>query len=490
MTKEQYRRSGNVSYPVVMTSCAMVMVTLIVTALRETLYVRTVIQAAVLLVAMLTATITYLRKDYTKRGMIIIAGMGALMYLTVSVFNGSSYCFIYGFVILICCISYMNVRLVIWGNSFIVVGFAIRCLRMVLGIDDFDFELVGIGWITVLLCCFASIKTVRLLLRYNEENVAEITHKAQQQEAAATVMLGVAEELNRRFGKATVRMDELEEALQVNDKSMQDIAGSMTSVSESIQDEADMCNSILRNVEKAEKETTEMIRSSDKVKETLEASAEIVATLKNQADAVNDSNKSTVEAITRLSDKVVEVENITNAILNISSQTNLLALNASIEAARAGEAGKGFAVVADEIRKLSEDTRESANQITGIIKELVEDVETTNSSMEVSSSTIDEQGQMIVTTKDKFDLIETEVTELIRNIKETEVLMKEITTATGSINENVSDLSAVSEEIAASSQEGASVSAHAVESMRSVNHELRQIRKLAEKLSNANEENE
>ncbi len=488
MTEEQYKRSGKVAYPVVMVACGMVLLTLLVTAIREALHTRTIIQGAVILLAMVIATITYLKKDYTKRGMIIIAGMGALMYLVVSVFNGSTYSVMYGFVILICCMSYMNRRLIIWGDSFIVLGFAIRTIRMTTGIDEFDFELLGIGWISILLCCFASIMSVTLLLKYNQESMATITEKAEQQEKVAKVMLGVAQEINSRFSKASVRMDELEEALQVNDKSMQDIARSMASVSQSIQDEAGMCGSIQSNVDMAEKETKEMIDSSDKVKETIEESVGIVAALKSQADSVSESNKSTVEAITRLSAKVAEVENFTNAILTISSQTNLLALNASIEAARAGEAGKGFAVVADEIRKLSEDTRESANQITGIIKELVEDVGVTTSSMDVSSKTIEEQGEMIAATKDKFDLIEAEVTDLIQNINETESLMREIINATGSINESISDLSAVGEEIAASSEEGASVSADAVESMKSVNHELRQIRKLAEKLSLENKE--
>ena len=60
---------------------------------------------------------------------------------------------------------------------------------------------------------------------------------------------------------------------------------------------------------------------------------------------------------------------------------------------------------------------------------------------------------MIAATKEKFDLIEAEVTDLICNINETEVLMREIINATGSINESISDLSAVGEEIAASSEE-------------------------------------
>ena len=269
MTEEQYKRSTKVAYPVVMVSCGMVLLTLIATALRDRLYPRTAIQSVILVLAMLIATLTYLKKDYTKRGMIIIAGMGALMYLAVSIFNASPYSVMYGFVILICCMSYMNRRLIIWGNSFIILGYLIRTIRMTKGIDTFDFDLLGIGWISILLCCFASIMSVTLLLKYNTESTATIMQKAEEQAEAAKVMLGVADEINGRFAKASVRMDELEEALQVNDKSMQDIAGSMTGVSQSIQDEADMCNTIKKNVDMAEKETEEMIQSSDKVKEPL-----------------------------------------------------------------------------------------------------------------------------------------------------------------------------------------------------------------------------
>lgn len=61
--------------------------------------------------------------------------------------------------------------------------------------------------------------------------------------------------------------------------------------------------------------------------------------------------------ITKLLDKLEENN---NDITSVAGQTNLLSLNASIEAARAGEAGKGFAVVADEIKKLSDTSKETA----------------------------------------------------------------------------------------------------------------------------------
>jgi methyl-accepting chemotaxis protein len=79
---------------------------------------------------------------------------------------------------------------------------------------------------------------------------------------------------------------------------------------------------------------------------------------------INNSVENTTDAMKQLEKRYEEIEEIIVTINNISNQTNLLALNAAIEAARAGESGKGFTIVAEEVRKLSEESKVAANNIT------------------------------------------------------------------------------------------------------------------------------
>lgn len=83
----------------------------------------------------------------------------------------------------------------------------------------------------------------------------------------------------------------------------------------------------------------------------------------------NSVKEKSTEAIEK-SKAVAKVNELTNAIMEISSQTSLLALNASIEAARAGEAGKGFSVVANEIGNLANQTSHTVENINNIVEEI------------------------------------------------------------------------------------------------------------------------
>lgn len=93
-----------------------------------------------------------------------------------------------------------------------------------------------------------------------------------------------------------------------------------------------------------------------------------------EAVSMYQETKGELERAIADSQRVRDIDTLTEEILSISSQTNLLALNASIEAARAGEAGKGFAVVADEIRELADHSRDAVDKIRKVTEDVVQNV--------------------------------------------------------------------------------------------------------------------
>ncbi|MDE6750584.1 MAG: cache domain-containing protein [Lachnospiraceae bacterium] len=172
------------------------------------------------------------------------------------------------------------------------------------------------------------------------------------------------------------------------------------------------------------------------------------------------SNDKTIEAIKKIgtsvhttNESVGKIQEAINLITSIASETSLLALNASIEAARAGEAGRGFAVVASQISKLSEDSNNSAKTIEDIINQLAVDSESSVKIMAEVEEIINEQQKKLDETREKFS----DVTKGIESSKvETEHIyaqIKDCDQARERVTDMISNLSAVTEENAASTQQ-------------------------------------
>lgn len=179
--------------------------------------------------------------------------------------------------------------------------------------------------------------------------------------------------------------------------------------------------------------------------------------------------------ILSLNEKVQAISTILQAISMISDQTNLLALNASIEAARAGEAGRGFSVVAEEIRKLAEQSSNSANGIREIVTDIQRESQHAVGVMqEVQNFTVEQMSAVSEVDK-SFGAISQAIDTINEIIRQNTNEMKEASQSSHEIVEVLQNISAVSEETAAASEQvnvSMRETANAVEHVASTAEEL------------------
>ena len=303
-----------------------------------------------------------------------------------------------------------------------------------------------------------------------KELVEEITDSAQYVAASSEELNASAQEATASVEHVTSSVNDMMSKTNIQEESLQEGSQAMDEMVTAIERIAENCV----RISSLTNETTDFAYEGN---ETVEKSLQ-------QMNMIKQTVAQSREKINELYKRSAEIDSILNVITAIADQTNLLALNAAIEAARAGEQGKGFAVVADEVRKLAEESRNSAAKIAELIRSI--QIETTNSVQMMSNVTDNVEDGIKVTeeTAYKFNRIVSSMQTLNPQMEEISTTATEFTTQAEQVAAAMQNLLLMARETAVTSQGIATSSEEQLAIMQEVSTAANTLSETADSLQN------
>lgn len=197
------------------------------------------------------------------------------------------------------------------------------------------------------------VQSFNVMVKDFREVVEKVQESAQTVSASSEQLAASAEESTAASEQVATLTQNSAEGSQDQLREFNQLVDAMSKMNSDIQNITDSSN--------------EMDQITDVARELTNKGATYVDHVVEQMNFIQASVTKASQSILSLRDRSKEISSIIEIITDVAEQTNLLALNAAIEAARAGEHGKGFAVVAEEVKKLAEESKKSASQITEMI---------------------------------------------------------------------------------------------------------------------------
>ena len=294
----------------------------------------------------------------------------------------------------------------------------------------------------------------------------------------ASTLLAASEELEQVSEHTSSTTEEI-------GKAVEDIAQGAMSQAESTEEASKQIIFMGENVEDTSKAVELLHMNADQMQE----SGVMAMNTLNELNDINEKTKLEIDAIYKQTNETNEFAQKIKAaaivITSIAEETNLLSLNASIEAARAGESGRGFAVVADQIKRLAEQSSLSAKEIETIIHTLIENSNKAVETMHNVKGTIDLQNENLNRTKDNFAVVYDGINHSTEQIKQIANITKKLNNIRTTVVDIIGNLSAISEENAASTEETSASTTDLTIAVKDIGGEITVLRGLSDELVTA-----
>ena len=279
------------------------------------------------------------------------------------------------------------------------------------------------------------------------------------------------------------KADKTQSAAENISSALSDISHGATAQAGDIEDSSQQIIGMCDNISNIIKSVGQLSETSEQMNRNSSEASNIVKELADTSDMTSAAFDKIAAQIIKTNESVVKIQEAVDLIASIASQTNLLSLNASIEAARAGEAGRGFAVVASEIQKLSEQTNTSAGIIDTIIVTLSQESEETVRSINDVMIMIQDQKQKLEETQDKFKAVNEGIKSTDREMNGVLSQADDCSKAGEHAVDLMTNLSAIAEENAASTEQTSASMAELDSGTSSLADTARELKRLSDSLN-------
>jgi methyl-accepting chemotaxis protein len=295
--------------------------------------------------------------------------------------------------------------------------------------------------------------------------VKEIQVTSNRVASTSQELASSSEEMNASTQQVSSAIQQMSQGSQSQAAQVEDTARVMKEMSDSV-------NDVTGRSQSAAESTSKMTESAESGRKAVE---EAVNKMREIQNVVNES----ATTIGSLGKRSEEIGQIVDVITNITDQTNLLALNAAIEAARAAEQGRGFAVVAEEVKNLAEDSREAADRIAVMIKEIQQETGKAVEGMQRGTKEVEEGLQSVNATDDAFQQISSIAGASAEEVQAISASTQQQMAGTERVAKSIDTIASVAEESASAAEESASSTEELTASMEDMTARAQELSEMA-----------